>query len=871
MSRMIIGGLFMLTPMMKQYFEIKNEYKDILLFYRLGDFYEMFFDDALIASKELNITLTSRDCGLEQKAPMCGVPYHAANNYIAKLISKGFKVAICEQVEDPKQTKTIVKREVIRVITQGTILDTNVLDEKSNNYIMCIYETKEGAAIAVADITTGEFFTSEFDDVRIVLDEISKYSPSEIISSEGFSLSNSIEKTFNLKINTYPFWTFEYSTAYSKITRHFKTMNLEGFGLENKKNSVSACGALLEYLSDTQKNSLGHILNIRSIANNNFMNLDISSRRNLELTETIRDKSKQGSLLWVLDRTSTAMGARLLKKMINQPLTNKSYIESRLDSVEELKNESLLREEIKEILNTIYDIDRIISKCIFQNANARDLISLKKSIENLPALKILLGNCKTPLLSSLYNKLDTLREVYTLIKNAINEEAPVSIKDGGIINDNYNEDLDELRKIKSGANNVLFEYEEKERELSNIKSLKIKYNKIFGYCIEITNSYKSLVPERYIRRQTLSNCERYMTEELKDIEEKILGADEKILSLEFNIFQNIIKSIEKNIEIIQKTSSVISTIDVLISLAETADKNNYCKPSINENGVIDIKEGRHPVVEKIIDVAFIPNDTFLNQDKDILSIITGPNMAGKSTYLRQVALIVLMAQIGSFVPADYADISITDRIFTRVGASDNLATGQSTFMVEMTEVANILNNASRNSLLILDELGRGTSTFDGLSIAWAVLEYVANAKKIGAKTLFSTHYHELTELEGKVDGIKNYCITVAEQDDDIIFLRKIVRGGAEYSYGIHVAKLAGIPIDVINRANDILDTLNNADITKNSYKNSEEVIYSNKTQQQNKKHKNIINELINIDIDSISPREALKTLYSLQLKSKNLE
>ncbi|MDR2939301.1 MAG: DNA mismatch repair protein MutS [Clostridiales bacterium] len=858
----------MLTPMMKQYTDIKNKYKNELLFYRLGDFYELFFEDALIASKELNITLTSRDCGLEQKAPMCGVPYHAADNYIAKLIKKGFKVAICEQTEDPKLTKSIVKREVIRVVTQGTIIDTNILDDKSNNYIMCIYEDKKGFGIAVADVLTGEFLTNSIDGSRVILDEISKYAPSEIIVNDGFSFSNIIEKTFNLKPSLCPIWSFEQDTAYLKLNSHFKVHNLEGFGIEKNSHMVSASGALLEYLYDTQKNSLSHIITIRSLTNSDFMNLDAGSRRNLELSESIRDKTKKGSLLWVLDKTSTSMGARRLKMVINQPLTNKKQIDDRLDSVEELKTEVLLREEIKEILNTVYDIDRIIGKCIYQTANARDLIALKKSLSNLPSLKILLSNCKSNLLKLLFSKLDTLKGVYSLLNKSIIEEPPVSVRDGGIIKPQYNEELDSLRGIKNNANNVLLEYEEKERNLTNIKNLKIRYNKIFGYCLEVTNSYKGSAPDRYIRRQTLANCERYVTEELKEIEDTILGADEKILTLEFSLFQDILKEIGSKAEIIQRSSRVIAYLDVLVSLAEVADKYNYCKPAINTNGLINIKEGRHPVVERLIDTAFIPNDTYLNQDADILSIITGPNMAGKSTYMRQAALIVLMAQAGSFVPADFADISIVDRIFTRVGASDDLATGQSTFMVEMVEVANILNNATANSLLILDEIGRGTSTFDGLSIAWSVLEHIADTKKIGAKTLFATHYHELTELEGKVNGVKNYRITVMEQGEDIVFLRKIERGGAEYSYGVHVAKLAGIPKEVIIRADDILDRLNQADVAKHSITSPEEIVY--KKSKKNSKQKNIINEIINIDIDALSPRDALKALYELQAKSKEL-
>lgn len=861
-----------LTPMFEQYLEIKKSYRHCLLFFRLGDFYEMFFDDAIIATKELNITLTGREWGQEERAPMCGVPYHSAEGYIAKLVAKGYKVAICEQVEDPKQTKNIVKREVVRVVTQGTIIDTNMLDESKNNYIMCIFEDSKGFGVTIADVTTGEFLTTQipFTDSKRIVDEVAKFSPAEIITNEGFSHDQILESVFGHKINKYTDWVFEYNTAFKRICDHFKVLNLNGYGLGEDEHSIKSSGALLEYLYETQKNSLTHISSIKKYVKDNFMNLDISSRKNLELTETIRDKSKKGSLLWVLDRTKTSMGARLLRKWIEQPLLDKAEIDKRLDSVEELKNNILLNEEFREILNTIYDIERIMSRIIYATANCRDLISLKNSIHHFPAMKLMLSNCKSSLLSNFYEELDTLRNIYSLINKAIIEEPPFSLREGGFIKDGYNEDLDKYRLAKNKGTTWLLDLESKEREETSIKNLKIRYNKIFGYYIEVTKSSLNLVPDRYIRRQTLSNCERYMTQELKTIEDDILGADEKIVKLEYEIFEKIRTSIADEVLRIQKSTQIIAIIDVISSLADVAERYNYIKPKINTTGKINIKEGRHPVVEQLTKNAFVPNDTYIDLKEDRLAIITGPNMAGKSTYMRQTALIVLLSQMGSFVPADSADISVTDRIFTRVGASDDLATGQSTFMIEMTEVANILNSATKNSLIILDEIGRGTSTFDGLSIAWSVLEHIANETKLGAKTLFATHYHELTELEGKVKGVKNYCITVEEIGEDIVFLRKIARGGAEYSFGIHVAKLAGIPQDVIERSNVILNALNKADIAKKSKDtvDSEVVYYTKKKNKLNPNDKIVINELLNLDIDALSPREALKALYDLQTKSK---
>ncbi|MDR2903015.1 MAG: DNA mismatch repair protein MutS, partial [Clostridiales bacterium] len=780
-----------LTPMMEQYFQVKNEYQHCLVFFRLGDFYELFFDDALTASKELDIVLTGRDCGQAERAPMCGVPYHSAEGYIARLVEKGYKVAICEQLEDPKTTKTIVKRDVVRVITPGTVLDANMLDIGKNNYICSLYEDKDGFGLAFADVTTGDFFcvpVKKKDEMKLV-DEIAKYAPAEIIANSNFSGKPALESLLKLKISLYEAWAYDKNAAEIKLLNHFRVLNLHGFGLENEKQCICAAGALLQYLYETQKNSLAHIHTIKKYTREHYMIIDASSRRNLELTETMREKSKKGSLLWVLDKTKTPMGARLLRQWIEQPLTDSGKINARLDAVGEFLGDPLFREELKELLNTVHDIERIMGRIIYASANGRDFVMLKNSLRHLPDIKNMLGNLKTERNLSLHNDLDVLADLYALIECAFVEEPPFSIREGGFISDGFDADLDRYREAKNKGTAWLLDMETKEKEATGIKNLKIRYNKVFGYYIEVTNSYKDQVPDRYVRRQTLSNCERYATEGLKEIEEAILGADEKITDLEYNLFMQIRSRVSEQIVRIQNTARVVAETDAFVSLAEAADANAYVKPSVGDHGIIDIKAGRHPVVEKMSGAAaFIANDTYLDENDDRLAIITGPNMAGKSTYMRQTALIVLMAQIGSFVPAASAEIGVTDRIFTRVGASDDLATGQSTFMVEMSEVANILNSATKHSLLILDEIGRGTSTFDGLSIAWSVLEYIADENILGAKTLFATHYHELTELEGKVPGTKNYCVTVKEQGDDIIFLRKIVRGGADHSYGIEVAR-----------------------------------------------------------------------------------
>lgn len=857
------------TPMMEQYFKIKEDYKHCLLFFRLGDFYELFFDDALIVSKELEITLTGRDCGQKEKAPMCGVPHHSADGYIARLIEKGYKVAICEQVENPKDVKGIVNREVVRVVTAGTVLDPNMLEEGINNYILCIYKDTSEIGMSYADITTGEFFTNSIksEDEKKIIDEIARLNPKEIIVNDSFNLNDRIVEIFKTKPYVCDSWYFEINSANKKICDHFGVLNVSGFGIEDSKASIISSGALLTYLSEMQKSSLKHITSIKKYSNEKIMILDISSRQNLELTETLREREKKGSLLWVLDKTKTSIGARLIRKWIEQPLLDVVTINKRLDAVSELVNDVLLREELREILNTIYDIERLSSKFIYGTANARDMIMFCKSIQYLPSLKCMIQNCDSALISEMSRVFDDLQDIYNLVCNAVCEEPPVSIKEGGFIKTGYNEELDMLIEAKEKGTTWIMNMEQEERDKTGIKNLKIKFNKIFGYCIEVTNSYKNLVPEQYIRRQTLANAERYITPDLKKIEETILGADEKISELEFKIFSEIRIKIAEQVERIQLTSFIISTLDVIQSFATVADKQNYVRPEVNEGNEIHIKESRHPVVEILSKNGFVPNDVCLNSKDERVAIITGPNMAGKSTYMRQVALNVLMAQIGSFIPADFGKIGVVDRIFTRVGASDNLATGQSTFMVEMSEVANILNNATKNSLLILDEIGRGTSTFDGLSIAWSVLEYIAN--KIESKTLFATHYHELTELEGRISGIKNYCVKVEEQEDSIVFLRRIVLGSADKSYGTFVAKIAGLPQEVLNRSNEIMEVLDKSEITKYNKlkdKNNEVVDYgSNMHRNQTR---NIINEILEIDVDLISPREALRMLCDLQDKTR---
>ena len=876
-----------LTPMMQQYMNIKNEYKDCILFYRLGDFYEMFFDDALKASKELEITLTGKNCGLEERAPMCGVPYHSVDCYLNKLVSRGYKVAICEQVEDPAAAKGIVKREVIRIVTPGTNLDTQSLDETRNNYIMCIVYDASSYGVSIADVTTGEYKVAEIETQEKLFDEIYKCMPSEIICNEAFYMSgmdlDDLKERLGITIYSLDAWYFDDEICERTLKDHFKVSSLESLGLSDYSGGVLSSGALLKYLQETQKTSLAHITRLTKYSVGKYMLLDSSTRRNLELCETLREKQKRGSLLWVLDKTKTAMGARTLRKYIEQPLTQKADIEARLEAVKELKDQAISREEIREYLMPVYDLERLVGKISYQSANPRDLVAFKSSLEMLPPIKCILSDMNSPLLEELTEELDTLEDLCTLVKESIQDDPPLAMKEGGIVREGYSEEVDKLRNAKSEGKTWLAQLEAEEKEKTGIKNLRIRYNKVFGYYIEVTNSFKDLVPDYYIRKQTLANAERFIIPELKELEDTILGAEDKLYALEYELYCEVRDQIATQIPRIQKTAQAIANLDVFSSLAFVAERNNYVRPKINETGKIDIKDGRHPVVERMIpNDMFIANDTSLDDRKNRVSIITGPNMAGKSTYMRQTALIVLMAQIGSFVPASSANIGIVDRIFTRVGASDDLASGQSTFMVEMTEVANILRNATRKSLLILDEIGRGTSTFDGLSIAWAVVEHISNTKLLGAKTLFATHYHELTELEGKMDNVNNYCIAVKEKGDDIVFLRKIVKGGADQSYGIQVAKLAGVPDSVIARAKEIVAELSQADITsrvkeiasaghesKPKPKRLDEVDLAQMSLFDTVKDDDVLEELKNIDVSNLTPIDALNTLYQLQNKLKN--
>lgn len=877
-----------LTPMMKQYMQTKEEYKDCILFYRLGDFYEMFFDDALTASKELEITLTGKNCGLEERAPMCGIPYHAVDSYLNRLVSKGYKVAICEQVEDPKTAKGIVKREVIRVVTPGTNLDTQGLDETKNNYIMCIVYMADRYGLSVADVTTGEYLVTELDSQTKLMDELYKFMPSEIVCNEAFYMSgldlDDLKNRLHMAIYSLEAWYFDDALCRETLQEHFKVASLEGIGLSDYECGMIASGALLKYLEETQKNSLSHMSRLTRYATGNYMVLDSATRRNLELVETLREKQKRGSLLWVLDKTKTAMGARTLRKYVEQPLIDKKSIVKRLDAVAELKDNAICREEIREYLNPVYDLERLVGKITYQSANPRDLIAFQSSLSMLPSVKCILKDMESDLLKEIYEELDPLEELCDLVGRAIQEEPPLAMKEGGVIKDGYNEEVDRLRKAKSEGKNWLADLETKEREKTGIKNLRIRYNKVFGYYLEVTNSFKDLVPDYYTRKQTLANAERYIIPELKELEDTILGAEDKLCALEYELYCEVRNTIAAELTRIQRTAKAVAKLDVIASLALVAERNNYVRPKINEKGVIDIRDGRHPVVEKMIpNDMFIANDTYLDDKKQRISIITGPNMAGKSTYMRQAALIVLMAQLGSFVPASSANIGLVDRIFTRVGASDDLASGQSTFMVEMNEVANILRNATSKSLLILDEIGRGTSTFDGLSIAWAVVEYISNSKLLGAKTLFATHYHELTELEGKISNVNNYCIAVKEKGDDIVFLRKIVKGGADKSYGIQVAKLAGVPDPVINRAKEIVEELVTADITgkvkdiavqgsetkKKMQKKLDEVDLTQFSLFDTVKDDDVLNELKELDISHMTPMDAMNKLYQLQNKLRN--
>ena len=878
-----------MSPMMVHYLETKKQYPDCILFYRLGDFYEMFFEDALTVSKELEITLTGKECGLEERAPMCGIPYHALENYLYRLVQKGYKVAIAEQMEDPKLAKGLVKREVIRVVTPGTITSAQALDETKNNYLMGIVYIDERFGIAVSDISTGDFLVTEVETERELADEINKFSPSEIICNDAFFVSGvdteEVKNRYQTVIAALDSHFFSDEGCRRILKEHFKVGSLDGLGLQDYDTGVIAAGAVMEYMYETQKSTLSHITTIVPYSTGQFMIIDTSTRRNLELLETMREKQKRGTLLWVLDKTKTAMGARLLRTYIEQPLIHKDDIIARQNAIEELNMNYISREEICEYLNPIYDLERLIGRISYKTANPRDLISFRNSLEMLPYIKDLMGEFTTPLLKELWEELDALEDVHDLVSRAIVEDPPISLRDGGIIKDGYHEETDKLRHAKTEGKTWLAELESRERDKTGIKNLKVKYNKVFGYYFEVTNSFKGMVPDYFVRKQTLANAERYTTDELKELEDMILGAEDKLYTLEYGLFCEVRDAIAAEVLRIQQTARAIAGIDVMTSLSVVATKNNYVKPRINEKGVIDIKNGRHPVVEKMMrDDLFVANDTYLDNTKNRLSIITGPNMAGKSTYMRQTALIVLMAQLGSFVPADDANIGICDRIFTRVGASDDLASGQSTFMVEMTEVANILRNATKNSLIVLDEIGRGTSTFDGLSIAWAVVEHISNPKLLGAKTLFATHYHELTELEGTINGVNNYCIAVKEQGDDIVFLRKIVKGGADKSYGVQVAKLAGVPDSVIVRAKELLVELSDADITARAKEIAEagagapkhasiprphEVDLQQMSLFDTVKDDDIVRELGELELGNMTPIDALNTLYRLQTKLKN--
>ena len=871
-----------LTPMMEQYFEIKNKYKDCILFYRLGDFYEMFYDDALVASKELEITLTGKNCGQEERAPMCGVPFHSCEPYISKLVERGYRVAICEQVEDPKAAKGIVKRDVIRVVTPGTNTMSQSLDESRNNYIMSVFCENDSFGVAVCDLSTGEFRTTQVEHQDALFDEMNKFEPSEIICNDAFCICGMdfdfIREKIGAVITPVESYFFEMDHCEKMIREQYHLINLEGIGLADYPFGVIASGGLLQYLHETQKTSLSNLMELIPYSTQNYMVLDSSTRRNLELCETLREKSKKGSLLWVLDKTKTAMGARMLRKMVEQPLIHKKSIMDRLDAVEMLKENVMAREELREYMNSIYDLERLTMKISYRSANPRDLISFKTSIQYLPYIKAILEQFSKGLLAKMAEDLDPLEDLYELLDQSIEEDPPIPIKEGGIIKDGFSEEVDHLKKAKTEGKSWLAELEEREREKTGIKNLRVRFNKVFGYYIEVTNSYKDLVPDYYIRRQTLANAERYITEELEELARTILGAEDKLCALEYELYVDIREKLAAQMDRIQKTAHVIAWVDAFASLALTAEQNGYVRPTINQKGTIDIKEGRHPVVEKMMrGDLFVSNDTLLDHKKNRVNIITGPNMAGKSTYMRQTALIVLMAQIGSFVPAKSASIGLVDRIFTRVGASDDLASGQSTFMVEMSEVANILRNATKDSLLILDEIGRGTSTFDGLSIAWAVVEYISGSALSGAKTLFATHYHELTELEGKLPGVNNYCIAVQEKGDNIIFLRKIIKGSADKSYGIQVAKLAGVPDPVIERAKEIAQELEQSDITSNTKnlrrkKETEEepvqlsLFDTMGIMPVEMKESPVEAELKQADLGNMTPIQALNYLYELQKK-----
>ena len=865
-----------LTSMMQHYLTLLAQYQDCLLFFRLGDFYEMFFDDAKKASRELELTLTGRDCGLEERAPMCGVPYHAVNAYVEKLIAKGYKVAICEQLEDPALAKGLVKRDVIRIVTPGTVIEDNMLDERANNFLLSVCFSGDKAGLAFADVSTGEFFVHEISAPEDTLaDEMARIQAIEVITNDLVRLRACLRREDASCFEQPAAW-YQYQNASDALCSHFHLKDLSPLGLsEEYRLGASAAGALMRYLSDTQKNALEHITDLRIYQGSSTMLLDRNTRRNLELTESIRSRARKGSLLWLLDKTSTAMGGRLLRSWIEQPLTDRGQIERRLDAVEEFAGQHVLTMTLSEELQGVYDIERLLSKVAYKSINARDCLALCASLGKVPGIRGLLENASSQAVREIRDQLDPLESLTALLEKAIHPDAPIVITEGGIIRDGYSSMLDEYRAASTSGKQWILDLEQREREATGIKNLRVQYNRVFGYYIEVTKSYYELVPDRYIRKQTLANCERYMTPELKEIEQKIVGAQEQSVRLELQLFTEIREKIAGEIRRIQSTATALKTLDAILSLAKVAVNNHYVRPAINEEGVMDIVDGRHPVVEQTMqEGGFVPNDAHMNQDGQRMLIITGPNMAGKSTYMRQVALITLMAHIGSFVPAKEANIPIVDRIFTRVGASDDLASGQSTFMVEMSETAYILRNATARSLVILDEIGRGTSTFDGLSIAWAVVEYLCDKSRVGAKTLFATHYHELSELEGHIEGVENYCISVKEHGEDVIFLRKIVRGGADRSFGIHVARLAGVPHPVLVRAHEIQARLEVSDINQKGIgQNILEEAPKREDEQVNLfdfAKTEIINELQNIDVMALTPMDAINKLFLLREKARKL-
>ncbi|QUC67915.1 DNA mismatch repair protein MutS [Aristaeella hokkaidonensis] len=863
-----------LSPMMQQYLRIHDQYADCLLLFRLGDFYELFFEDAKTASRELELTLTGKDCGLEERAPMCGVPYHSVNTYIEKLIAKGYKVAICEQMEDPALAKGLVDRDVVRVITAGTVTDPAMLEDKANNYLMCVYLDGKKTGIAYADVSTGEFFVME-PEVNLLRAQIVRVNPMEVICNDPPQLTALTGGDIR-GLNGQPRVWFQRRNAEDTICEHFHLSQLTSLGLDDKKEATCAAGALLRYLHETQKNSLEHIRTLRIAENGKTMLLDQNTRRNLELTESLRGERRKGTLLGLLDLTSTAMGGRLLRRWVEQPLLDEKEINNRLDAVEELVNDRILGMTLAEELEGVYDMERLMNKVAYRNMNARDCLALCASLKRIPGIRNLLINVQSAEMIRIHDELNPLEELTDLLDRAIHPDAPVIITEGGIIREGYSQILDEYREAQTSGKQWILDLEAREREETGIRNLRIQYNKVFGYYIEVTKSFLSQVPERYIRKQTLTNAERYMTPELKEIEQKIIGAQEQSVRLELQLFSEVRDRIAEQIEGIQRTAQALKELDVFQSLSRAASENHYVRPSITSDGTLSIVEGRHPVVERNMkDGGFIPNDTLLDGNENRMMIITGPNMAGKSTYMRQVALICLMAQIGSFVPAREASLPVCDRIFTRVGASDDLASGQSTFMVEMSETAHILRNATKNSLIILDEIGRGTSTFDGLSIAWAVVEYIADKERIGAKTLFATHYHELSELEGHLDGVKNFCISVKEHGEDVIFLRKIVRGGADKSFGVHVARLAGVPHPVIVRAHEIQARLEVSEINQNTIGQNilgEDTGFRKNEQMDLFEYKKdeIIKELQEIDVMAITPMDAMNTLFLLREKARKL-